>query len=371
MTDTADDIVRSAAGRPWLRISRWVHLVWLVLIVFQPMFAPKGTTWDWILVGVVVVITMSLYAVMLARPERTRWWFTVPIAVLAILATPFNAGAGTLFVYAAASAGLSESRRDALRWLAGLTILVSLLSLVSTVEWPWRLWGIIPPLMFIWVIGLIQVEHSERVREQAELRLHNARIEHLATVVERERIARDLHDLLGHSLTAVVMRTQLIQSLIAVDPDRAQREAAEVERTARGALDEVRKALSGWRQATLEAELESARTTLTSLGVELTVHRDPGLTIAGATEHELALALREALTNVARHARARTCHIGIETDSSELRLVISDDGIGGTPREGNGLTGLRERITAIGGRVQRLSSSGTTITIGVPLRVAT
>jgi two-component system sensor histidine kinase DesK len=169
----------------------------------------------------------------------------------------------------------------------------------------------------------------------------------------------------------VVLRTQLVKELIAVDPGRALREVTEVEQTARGALDEVRKALSDWRRASLDAELESARTTLASVGVDLTVRRDPAVTIVGPTEHELALALREALTNVARHARARTCHVGIDIDGDELRLVISDDGVGGGGREGNGLTGLRERITALGGRMERLSSAGTTITIGIPRRVAT
>ena len=366
MSDT-EELTEPAAGRPWLRASRWVHLVWLVILVFQPLFDPS--TADWILAAAVIVITTALYAGVVLRPERVRWWFTVPVTVLGVLTTPFNAGAGALFVYAAAAAGMSESRRVAARWLAGLSIVVTLLSLVSTVDWPWRLWGIVPPLVFIWVIGLVQLEQAARVQEQTELRLRNARIEHLATIAERERIARDLHDLLGHSLTAVVLRTQLIRELIAVDPDRARQEATEVERTARGALEEVRKALSDWRRASLDAELESARATLASLGVTLTVRRDPDVSIVGPTEHELALALREALTNVARHARARTCHVGIGVDGGELRLVVSDDGVGGW-REGNGLTGLRERVTALGGRVERLGSTGTTITIGIPLRVA-
>jgi two-component system sensor histidine kinase DesK len=105
--------------------------------------------------------------------------------------------------------------------------------------------------------------------------------------------------------------------------------------------------------------------------VEVVVRRDPDLTIVGSTEHELALALREAVTNVARHARATTCHIGIEARGGELCLVIADDGIGNHAPEGNGLTGMRERIAALGGLVRRTGTAGTTVTIAVPLRVAT
>jgi len=291
----------------------------------------------------------------------------VPTVLLGALVTPFNTGAAVLFVYAGAFAGLSESRRVAMRWFVGLTALIFLFAAVSTVEMPYRLWGLLPSLIFLWLVGILQVEWAERDREDAELRIRTARVEHLATLAERERIARDLHDLLGHTLTAVVLRAQLVSA----DPSRAREEAAEIERMARAALGEIRDVVTGWRSASLDTELEAARATLTSLGVEVVVRRDSDLSIVGSTEHELALALREAVTNVARHAQAKTCHIGIEAREGELRLVIADDGIGGHAEEGNGLTGVRERIAALGGLVRRTASPGTTITIAVPLRVAT
>jgi two-component system sensor histidine kinase DesK len=298
--------------------------------------------------------------------DLARWYSAVPLTVLAVATMPLNAGASVLLVYAAGAAGRVENRANAIRWFVGLTILLLGMSVVIPAPLPWRLFSIIPSLLFIWVIGLVCIEEAERAGEAAELRLRNARIEHLATITERERLARDLHDLLGHSLTAVVMRAQLIGA----DPSRAATEAAEIERTARDALAEVRNALSGWRQASLERELETARGALASAGVELVVRREADLKLLGSTEHELALALREAVTNVARHARARTCHIGIHREDDELRVVIADDGVGGKSREGNGLTGIRERVRALGGRLDRTTSAGTTVTIAVPLAVA-
>jgi two-component system sensor histidine kinase DesK len=354
--------MRKVAG-----ISRWLHLIYLGNLLWAPIFDPAADWVDWALVAVVVVAFVPMYVLAWRRPDRVRWWCLVPTVVLGALTTPFNAGAAVLFVYAGAFAGLAESRRVAMRWFVGLTALICVFGVVSVVEMPYRLWALLPSLIFLWVIGIVQVEWSERDREGSDLRIRTARIEHLATLAERERIARDLHDLLGHTLTAIVLRAQLV----AADPARAREEAAEIERTARAALGEIRDAVTGWRSASLETELEAARTALSSLGVEVVVRRDPGLVIVGSTEHELALALREAVTNVARHARARTCHIGVEARDGELRLVIADDGIGGHAPEGNGLTGMRERIAALGGLVARTAAAGTTVTIAVPLKVAT
>jgi two-component system sensor histidine kinase DesK len=360
-----------ASRRPWGRTYAWLNLVYLALLVFQPAFDPRAGWGDWALVLGTIVTTIILFAVTLGRQRRIRWWFTVPVTVLGFVVSPFNTGATVLYVYAAASAGLSESRRTALRWFIGLTVLVVLAGVISPVPLPWRIWGVVPSLLFIWIVGLIQIQWASGEHEAAELRLGNARIEHLATIAERERIARDLHDLLGHSLTAVIMRAQLVRQFAAADPDRSATEATEIEDAARQALAQVRAVVSGWRQVGLDEELESARRTLASAGVELVASRDPAVRLVGPIEHVLALALREAVTNVARHARAHTCRVGLEQDAGELRLVIADDGVGGSAREGNGLSGMRERVTAIGGQVGRFGSAGTTVTITVPLKVAT
>ncbi|MFD9698380.1 sensor histidine kinase [Lentzea sp. NPDC059081] len=348
-------------------ISRWFHLLYLGNLLWSPVF-DTGAGWvDWALVAVVAVIFVPLYVLSWLRADLVRWWCLVPTVVLGSLVTPFNTGAAVLFVYAAAFAGLVESRRVAMRWFVGLSALICLFAVVSAVPMPYRLWGLLPSLIFLWLVGILQVEWAERERDAAELRIRTARVEHLATLAERERIARDLHDLLGHTLTAIIVRAQLV----AADPERAPAEAAEIEGAARAALSEIRAAVSGWRSASLETELEAARAALTSLGVEVVVRRDSGLAIVGSTEHELALAVREAVTNVARHAAASTCRIVVEARDGELRVVVADDGVGSRGPEGNGLTGMRERIAALGGVVRRSGSAGTTVTIAVPLEVAT
>ncbi|WP_020665952.1 sensor histidine kinase [Amycolatopsis nigrescens] len=363
----------SAKGAANLRRPEsWIHLVYLATPLFQPVFS--GATRDWVLAIVTIGGFLPMWALSALYPARTRWLCAIPATVLGTLLTPFLAGASILFVYVAAAVGLAESRRTALRCFAGLTLLVVLLTPVTQTPMPWRLWALAPTVLFIWIIGVVQIGEACRRRESADLRLRHARAERLATLAERERIARDLHDLLGHTLTAVVIKAQLVRELVELDPARARTEADGIESTAREALSEVRAAITGWRQSSLDTELETASGTLSSMGVTLTVQREGDLTLMGPAEHELALALREVLTNVARHSGARTCHVAIGADSGELRLVVADDGRGGDVVEGNGLTGVRERITALGGQIRRsgtVGTSGTTVTIGVPLEVAT
>jgi two-component system sensor histidine kinase DesK len=169
----------------------------------------------------------------------------------------------------------------------------------------------------------------------------------LALVAERERVARDVHDVLGHSLTVVTVKAELAERLVDLDPERAKAELAEIQALSRQALAEIRETVGGLRQARLDNELASARTALAGAGIEAHVPDDPA---AVDPRHRTVLAwvLREATTNVVRHSDADACWVELDSD----RLTVRDDGrgLGGRP-EGNGIRGLRERVEAAGGRL--------------------
>ncbi|GAA1941030.1 sensor histidine kinase [Kitasatospora viridis] len=355
-----------------LRTWEWVYLGYLLFVPAQPYFSPDLAWWEWPLAITVCAATVLLYAVALLRGRSARqvWSSIVPMAVIGALATPFNGAASVLFIYAAAAAANTLPWQVARRWLAGLTVLDCATALLSQVPVPYRLLGFASAFVMIWVVGLLELRQRDRRRELENQRLRTTQVELLATLAERERIARDLHDLLGHSLTAVVMRAQLTKELVLADPQRARAESEEIERNAREALAAVRSTVTGWRRTSIRAELEVARRMLAVTGVTLRVSCEDEPPLAAAAEHELGLALREAVTNVARHARAATCHIGLDADEEGVRLVIADDGIGGAAPEGTGLTGLRERIAKLGGEVRRSGAAGTTLTITVPLEAA-
>jgi two-component system sensor histidine kinase DesK len=179
--------------------------------------------------------------------------------------------------------------------------------------------------------------------------LHDAQVEigELASQAERSRISRDLHDLLGHSLTAITVKAALARRLAASDQPGALREIAEVEELSRQALADVRAAVSNYREVTLAGELARGKELLRASGVMAEL---PTATDVIDPTHEVLFgwALREGLTNVARHARATSCTVTLTPST----LEIADDGIGGPANCGNGLSGLRERVAAVGGTIE-------------------
>ncbi len=205
---------------------------------------------------------------------------------------------------------------------------------------------------YMMALGLTNFAYARHVVASEQLERANAEIEHLAQVAERERIARDLHDLLGHTLTLIVLKSDLANRLFTADPEMAHREIAEVEATARKALAEVREAVAGYRSEGLPAEIAQARRTLASAGVQLTTHVEP-MVFGAAVNDVLCLVLREAVTNVIRHAEATACRLELHRDGERLRLVVEDNGKGSNSPEGNGLRGMRERVIAAGGALQR------------------
>jgi two-component system sensor histidine kinase DesK len=180
-------------------------------------------------------------------------------------------------------------------------------------------------------------------RELAQARTEVAR---LAAEGERTRIARDLHDLLGHSLTTITIKAGLARRLSATDPARAATEIGEVEDIARRALTDVRAAVSGYREVTLAGELAAASEVLRAAGIAASL---PGAVEELPEERQqlFGWVVREGVTNVVRHARAQTCTITVGSDWVE----VADDGRGVGAPVGNGLRGLGERVAAAGGRV--------------------
>jgi two-component system sensor histidine kinase DesK len=225
------------------------------------------------------------------------------------------------------------------------------------------------------VIGGGNIYYAEQRRAGIKLRAVLEENVALAAVAERERIARDLHDVLGHTLSVIVLKAELAGRLISLDPARAAQEMADVERTSRAALAEIREAIGGYRSRGLAAEIDAARRTLDAAGVTLVTETKPDRdTLNPQEETALALALREAVTNIVRHARAKTCRLCFVTEAGQSRLVVEDDGHHGAVREGNGLRGMRERIESLGGHFSLecgvSQNHGTRLTIDLPRREA-
>jgi two-component system, NarL family, sensor histidine kinase DesK len=215
-------------------------------------------------------------------------------------------------------------------------------------------------------VGVSNAFIARQKRADTKLRMAQEEIEQLAAVAERERIARDLHDVLGHTLSVIVLKAELAGRLIERDPQRAAEEIADVEKTARTALSEVRAAIGGYRSQGLPAEMGLARSTLQSAGVTLACE-SPLPQLHAAEETVICLAVREAVTNIVRHAQATRCHMRFTISPDGYHtLLISDDGPHPKLQEGNGLRGMRERVQSLGGRLSITTDPGVTLLIELP-----
>jgi two-component system sensor histidine kinase DesK len=216
------------------------------------------------------------------------------------------------------------------------------------------------------VAGVVNVNVAQRRQATARLHLAHEEIENLAKIAERERIARDLHDVLGHTMSVIILKSELASKLVDRDPERAKTEIGDVERISRDALAEIREAIRGYRSDGLAAEIVRARQTLETAGVAFEC-RSSDVVLKPAQESVLALVVREAVTNVVRHAQAHICRLELGRVDDACRLEITDDGRGVVQTEGSGLRGMRERVEALGGTLRRDGGRGTTLTITLPL----
>jgi two-component system sensor histidine kinase DesK len=307
-----------------------------------------------------------------AAPEHAERWVHWLLGALSGLALALSAALGeswlVLFVYVAVACGAALPGRVS-RW-AVPAVTAALVAVGAAVAPGGTLYpGLVIPAL---LGGFAMMGVKQLVRTMQELRAARETVAQLAATEERLRLARDLHDLLGHSLSLITLKSELAGRMLPGRPGEAAVQVADIEQVSRQALVDVREAVSGYRRPTLPAEAAAARTALASAGIMARVHvpdRVPGLSPDG--EGALAWALREAATNAVRHSGATTCVVALTPAEGRATLTVSDDGRGPAPGHvpGNGLTGLTERLLLAGGtlRTGRSGDGGFSLTATVPL----
>jgi len=316
-----------AAGYTWLmwphpvhwaaqaRIRSWrARLLWMVLVVLALVFSlVYGSAWLWLFIGVAAIAGVLL-------PMRTAF-----AAVAILMFFP-------VFIIVGTTGGIGSIMKVDWRWPIALLLLVRGLGLD--------------------MIGMARL--GSAIRE-----LHTARRElaRLAVIEERLRLSRDLHDLLGQTLSVITLKSELARGLVAEEPARCAQELAEIEQVSRQMLREVRKTVAGYRQPTLANELDGARQLLEAAGIaydieQLTEELPPAL------DAVLAWTVREGITNVIRHSRARHCLLRLTQEQGWIGAEVlndeegTEDSLEKRAGQGSGLLGLRERVSVLGGTVE-------------------
>jgi two-component system, NarL family, sensor histidine kinase DesK len=349
----------------------WLWLAYTGFLFFDPILQPSPRKWFGTLT--VFAIFLGIFASYIRSMDKgraARNWIIVAIFLLGLVTFPWNAGGSTFFIYAAAFMPFSIK---SIPRVLGLFVLESIAILIEGYVFNTRGhflyigWSnVFIAIFLVLIIGGGNIIFAEQRR--ADVRLHKAQdeIEQLAALAERERIARDLHDVLGHTLSVIVLKAELAGRLIERDPKRAASEIADVEKTARTALSEVREAIGGYRSQGLPAEMELARNTLQAAGVVLSCET-PLPPLRAEEETVLCLAVREAVTNIVRHAQATHCRMRFTVSTDGFHsLLITDDGAHPKLQEGNGLRGMRERVQSLGGRFSITTDPGVSLLIELP-----
>lgn len=345
----------------------WAWTVYIVPFALSPLYLdrfanPRG----WALIGTTTLAFLALYLRSYWSRGRELYVISAATLLLGIAFWPWTHAAGAFFIYAAAMLGNIEPTRRAFAIIGVIAGIVVLEAWLIDRAWYNAIW----PFFFTILIGALNVHFAQVGRANARLRLAHDEIAHLAKVAERERIARDLHDLLGHTLSLVILKSELASKLSDRDPERAREEIRDVERIAREALQEVRAAVTGYRAGGLQTEIQHARSALATAGAALETEIATQVQLPPSHEAVLCLALREAVTNIVRHAGARRCRIQLRVLSGQCTMTIVDDGRGGNQPFGSGLSGMRERVEVLGGSLTRDGRSGTTLTVTLPLQIA-
>ncbi|MBW5423704.1 sensor histidine kinase [Streptomyces sp. BG9H] len=280
--------------------------------------------------------------------------FAAQLTLAVLLALAFGTNWLGLFVYVSVSAGAVLPLRYAVRVIPAVTAVQVAVGLrTDSLQ---DLLGNLAVLSLL--IGFAMSGVRQLIRTTVQLRQARATVAQLAANEERLRLARDLHDLLGHSLSLITLKSELAGRMLPAHPEKAAKEVADIEQVSRQALVDVREAVSGYRRRTLAGELAGARTALTAAGIDADVPlQAPDGLPDEQGEAALAWALREAVTNVVRHSSARRCTVAFTARQTlagpVLELSVEDDGTGGSgAAPGNGLTGLTERVEAVGGTLE-------------------
>lgn len=343
----------------------YIYLVYLGFLLFQPSFDEQPLWLDALIVIALLAVFLPAYFASFLDKKNGLIYIAI-ITLLGLVGMYFNTGSSVFFIYAAAATGYLDSFKKAIRIVIFITLLVIVSAIFSPIPMPWRLWAYGPGVIFTILIGIVGVFQQEKWRANAKLRLAQEEIEQLATVAERERIARDLHDLLGHTLSIITLKSELAYRLIDMDKEKAKQEIKAIEDISRKTLQEVRSAISGYRSRGLLAELSNAKLTLDLAKIDFEYSGDLSL-FSPLQEVSLGLIVREAITNIVRHSKASKAYANVLLKGSNIIFEMADNGIGMKDEEGNGLRGMRERIEALNGTVSISSKKGMSLVISLPI----
>ncbi|MFJ8528811.1 sensor histidine kinase [Bacillus sp. NPDC094106] len=350
--------------------------MWFVYLLFPIYNLTQVSGWK-LLIGIgMLMIFVVTYRQLYFVNKTFILWACIQMLLIFLFALFYNPFMIFFGFFTASAMGFAPSKKvfqvlfGLLIVMLGAFIFVYFKQLTTT-----SLVNIVPMfiLMLLTPFGMRNFNQKKMLKNQ--LNQANEQIKDLVKREERQRIARDLHDTLGHTLSLITLKSQLVEKLIVKNPERASVEAKEITQTSRTALKQLRELISDMRMITVEEELEQIQAILQAANITLEVEQKASSSALSPLEQNiLGMCLREAITNVVKHSKATMCTVSIFEAQGELILEVKDNGVGlqGQSHDGNGIRGMKERIALIDGAIELdAAHPGTLLTVKVPIVIRT
>jgi two-component system sensor histidine kinase DesK len=339
------------------------NLLFLSLFFGHLYFRPvQGIEIAIVIAGLITFLVLYFRA--FSVQENTLAVYIAAICLIGVGLSEITLGANVFFVYGAVFCGEFYNKRKAflsLLLVLGFIILYTVIMDKSSYFW-------IPAIFMSITLGLLSIHYADVLKKNKELKELQQETQHLAKIAERERISRDLHDLLGHSLSVITLKSELAGKMIdkGLSLEKIKIEIKAVEELSRTTLAQVRGAVKGYNIATIKGELLQVKVATEAAKIELIANIDVE-SLPTSVESELALIIREAITNVIRHAETEKVWIDLKQVATHLILTISDQGQVTTKNEQSGMQNMRTRIDQLGGKMEIEYNPNTQLKFTLPM----
>lgn len=342
----------------------WIWLVFSLYYFVPVYYMPFSTLAQVLLVGIYCVfVSLYLWAITL-NPQHV-WKPVLGIVLLAFAITPYTPGSSTFFSYLGFLVGFTYRTKT---WLLITGLLVAtIIAMHYQFNYPFPFFAF-PALSGLATIGIIGYVEKLRMEARMSQQKSHQEIEQLAVIAERERIARDLHDILGHTLSSIALKAELAEKLLTQEKtEQAKQHLSELHQIARNSLSLVRQTVSGYKHRGLSGEVMELCEKLRQSGFVVDLNGDiPQL--SPRAETAIILALTELTTNVLRHSNGNRCQIEFQQNCDKILVRMHDNGEVKALIPGNGLQGIQERLNALTGDLQSSIHKGCEFVISLPRR---
>ncbi|MBE1301945.1 MAG: hypothetical protein GJ680_18820 [Alteromonadaceae bacterium] len=333
----------------------YVWLVYLAMLFIGLNFThTSAQIWLGTIASVVVFLILYFRGYWVSGHAIIK--YMAAIAILGLGVATFNPGSSVYIIFACAFAPALQSVKKGI--IAALTII----SIMLGFSWFYGLsyFFYFPATVFSLLVSFVNIYQAELAKKNKLIKKSQEEVQHLARSAERERIARDLHDVMGHTFSMITIKAQLARKLLDADVEQAKQELAELESASRQALAEIRGVVSNYRKRDLNEEITLARKLLDAAEIDASIEVDI-TPLPELFNEALAYIIREGVNNIVKHSDCRTCDIQLKQEKGLVELQIKDDGEVSSYQDGNGLNGIRERVKNINGALQVLIEGGFTL----------